>query len=244
MKGNLSFSKLLAMLMDSCSVMRGEKSGLETRVCEVASYLIDVDGESCLNIHNFVKKMTSYFGYYLEGLFRDIYHDFQHSASSLEILEGMALHFGLSFRYPSNYVVTRWLLVLHATLSFSYMLNVYMAYYNSTCIHNAKKALNECKREHKKHKTSELEAKLVKKQKNVDMLVKRKARIYTNNDVSELSKSERSKLQDKAAAKTASGTAEGEEHKNRIIAKLFKWRKLMLHVSFYKALLPMFKRCC
>ena len=124
------------------------------------------------------------------------------------------------------------------------MLNVYMAYYNSTCIHNAKKALNECKRDHKKHKTSELKAKLVKKQKYVDMLVKRKARIYTNNDISELSKSELSKLQDKAAAKTASGTAEGEEHKNRIIVKLFKRRKLMLHVSFYKALLPMFKRCC
>ena len=43
-------------------------------------------------------------------------------------------------------------------LSFSYMLNVYIAY-----IHNAKKALNECKREHKKHKTSEIKIKLLLK---------------------------------------------------------------------------------
>ena len=70
-----------------------------------------------------------------------------------------------------------------------------MAYYNSTCIHNAKKALNECKREHKKHKTSELEAKLVKQEKNVDILVKIQAIIYANNDISELLKSELSKLQ-------------------------------------------------
>lgn len=69
-----------------------------------------------------------------------------------------------------------------------------MVYCNSTCIQNAKKALNECKREHKKHKTSELEANLVKKEKNVDILVKRQARIYANNDISELSKSELSKL--------------------------------------------------
>ena len=78
-KCNLSFSKLLAMLMDSCSVMRGEKGGLETRVREVAPHLIDVDGDSCHDIHNFVKKMTSHFRYSLESLFREIYHDFQHS---------------------------------------------------------------------------------------------------------------------------------------------------------------------
>ena len=96
------------MLMDSCSVKRGEKSGLETKVREVAPHLIDKDGNSCY-IHNFVEKVTSHFGYYLEGLFRDIYHNFQHSVSSLEILEGMALHFGLSFCCPSNYVVTCWL---------------------------------------------------------------------------------------------------------------------------------------
>ena len=48
--------------------------------------------------------------------------------------------------------------------------------------------------------------------------------MYTNNDISELSKSELSKLQNKAAAKTAGGTAKGKEHKNRIIAELFKQR--------------------
>ena len=133
--------------MDSCSVMRGEKSRHETRVCEVAPHLIDGDGDSCRHIHNFVKKMTFHFRYYLEWLFCDIYHDFQHSASLLKILEGMALHFGLSSCCPSNYAVT-----------------------------------------------------------------------CTNNDVSELSKSGLSKLQDKTFTKTASEPAKGKECKNGIIA--------------------------
>ena len=66
-------------------------------------------------------------------------------------------------------------------------------------------------------------------------------RISANNDISVLSKSELSNFQDKAAAKTASGTTKGKEHKNCIIAKLFKQKKLKLHLSFYKVLLPMFK---
>ena len=110
----------------------------------MAPHLIDIDGDSCHHIHNFMKRITSHFGYCLERLFRDIYDNFQYSVSSLEILEGMVLYFGLSFRRPSNYLVTRWLSVLDAMLSFSYMLNVYMAYYNSVCIHHAKKALSEC----------------------------------------------------------------------------------------------------
>ena len=178
------------------------------------------------------KKMTSHFGYYLEGMFRDICHDSQHSASSLEIFECKALHVGLFFRRPSNYVVTHWLTVLDTTLSFSYMLNVYMTYYNSTCTHNAKRALNECEREHKKPKTSELVAKLAKKEKNVDILVKRQATIYANNDISELSKSELSKLKDKAAAQNASRTAKGKERKNFIIGKLFNQRKINLMSLF------------
>ena len=47
-------------------------------------------------------------------------------------------------------------------------------------------------------------------------------RIYANNDMSELLKSEFSKLHDKAVAKTTSGTAKGKENKSYIIAKLLK----------------------
>ena len=62
------------------------------------------------------------------------------------------------------------------------MLNVYMTYYNSTCIHNATIPLTECKKEHKKYKTFTLEAKLIKKEKNIEVLVKKQTRIYINND--------------------------------------------------------------
>ena len=58
-------------------------------------------------------------------------------------------------------------------------------------------------------------------------------------EISELLKSDLSKLQDKAAAKTASWTGKCKERKSHIITKLFKEGKLNLHVSFYKVLLPM-----
>ena len=41
------------MLMDSCSVMRGSKNGFEVKLHEnMASHLIDIDGDVCHHIHN------------------------------------------------------------------------------------------------------------------------------------------------------------------------------------------------
>ena len=47
---NLPWENLLAMLMDSASVMRGEKNGQEKRVRDLAPHLIDIDGDSCHHI--------------------------------------------------------------------------------------------------------------------------------------------------------------------------------------------------
>ena len=47
---NLPWENLFAMFMDSASVIRGEKNGLEKRVRDLAPHLIDIDGDSCHHI--------------------------------------------------------------------------------------------------------------------------------------------------------------------------------------------------
>ena len=81
--------------MDSASVMRGYKSGLETRIHEeVNPHLVDIDGDACHHVHNITKKFCSYFENYVENLFRQIYTDFATSADSLAILKEITYHLG------------------------------------------------------------------------------------------------------------------------------------------------------
>ena len=76
----LPWCNLMAVLMDSCSVMRGSKNGFEIKLREsVASTLIDMDGYSCHHIYNACEKFTKIFDKYLEQLDPDIYNDFKWS---------------------------------------------------------------------------------------------------------------------------------------------------------------------
>ncbi|KAJ8381279.1 hypothetical protein SKAU_G00020570 [Synaphobranchus kaupii] len=66
------------MLMDSCGVMRGSKTGLETRVRQNhCPTLLDVDGDSCHHIHNAAKVFAAPFSSHLERLFSDLHADHQ-----------------------------------------------------------------------------------------------------------------------------------------------------------------------
>ena len=122
---NLPWENLLLMLMDSASLVWGEKNGLETRVRDLAPNLIDIDGDSCHHMHNFMKIFTNYFDKFLEGLFRNIYMVFKTSADSLEMLKEISFHLGLTFRKPVNYIAARWLSVLDTSLEFTYMHDAY-----------------------------------------------------------------------------------------------------------------------
>ena len=93
----LPWQNLLAMLMDSASVI----SGLETRIREeVAPPLVDIDGDACHHVHNITKKFCSYFENYVENLFRQIYTDVATSADPSEILKEITYHLGMTFRKP------------------------------------------------------------------------------------------------------------------------------------------------
>lgn len=76
-QNNIPWQNLVSILMDSCAVMRGSKTGLETRLHQHCPGLLDIDGDSCHHVHNCAKKFAEPFQHYLEELFRDLQTDHQ-----------------------------------------------------------------------------------------------------------------------------------------------------------------------
>ena len=112
---------ILATLADSASTMRRKVSGLEVKIREnVAPQLLDIDGESCHHVQNIVKKLTSTFDYYFENLYRDLSTEFKFSPDSIEILQSITHHLGLTFRKSVNYIACRWLSVYDSSIDFDY----------------------------------------------------------------------------------------------------------------------------
>lgn len=73
---NIQWKYLVSMMMDSCRVMRGSKTGIETKILPT---LLDIDGVSCHHIHNAAKKFAEPFDHHLEQLFNDLHTDHQRS---------------------------------------------------------------------------------------------------------------------------------------------------------------------
>ena len=68
----------MAVLIDSCSIIRGSKNNFEIKLREsVAPALVDMDGDSRHHIHNACKELTKIFDKYLEQLYQGNYNDFK-----------------------------------------------------------------------------------------------------------------------------------------------------------------------
>ena len=128
----LPWNNVLAILMDSASVMRGSKTGLEKRIRDsVTPHLLDIDGDICHHVHNIAKMFTKAFDGYLEKLFQDIFRDFNLSADLLHRLNDICYPLGMSFRVPPNYISTHWLSVYNVCMEFSYLRDAYVIFYYS-----------------------------------------------------------------------------------------------------------------
>ena len=51
----IPWSNLISVLMDSCNVMRGSKSGVEVRLRAKAPHMLNIDGDTCHHAHNAAK---------------------------------------------------------------------------------------------------------------------------------------------------------------------------------------------
>ena len=58
----LPWKNIMSILVDSCNIMLGSKNGFETKIQEnLASHLLDIDGDTCHHVHNIAKYFTKPF---------------------------------------------------------------------------------------------------------------------------------------------------------------------------------------
>ena len=106
----IPWNNLMSILMDSCNVMRGSKSGLEVRLREkFAPHLLDIDGDICHHIHNASKQLCKPFGYWVEELYSKIHADFKYSTDLREALSNICQLLGVKFTMPERFISHRWL---------------------------------------------------------------------------------------------------------------------------------------
>ncbi|KAF3860132.1 hypothetical protein F7725_000387 [Dissostichus mawsoni] len=129
-KNNIPWNNLVSMLMDSCAVMRGSKTGLEIRMHQYCPNLLDIDGDSCHHIHNAAKKFSEPFDSYLEKLFSDLQVDHQWSPDQVMYLKEIAMILNLPASSPQRgFVPHRWLSAYDASMATYAMMPAYRVLY-------------------------------------------------------------------------------------------------------------------
>ncbi|CAL4166836.1 unnamed protein product [Meganyctiphanes norvegica] len=108
-KFDLDWDKLCSILMDSCAVMRGPKSGLETRIRERAPHLLDIDGDNCHHVHNGARKIGVQFGKNVETLFNDLHSHFLWSTDLRDWFNDLCDILKIKFTMPERFLDHRWL---------------------------------------------------------------------------------------------------------------------------------------
>lgn len=106
---DIPWTNLTSVLMDSCNVMRGCKSGVEARLRDMAPHLLDIDGDTCHHIHNASKKLCEPFEFWVERLFTDIHNDVKWSTDVRDMMKEVATLIGIKFTMPEQFVSHRWL---------------------------------------------------------------------------------------------------------------------------------------
>ncbi|XP_060782423.1 uncharacterized protein LOC132889689 [Neoarius graeffei] len=129
-KYDIPWSNLISILMDSCAVMRGSKSGLETRIRQnKAPHLLNIDGDICHHVHNTCKKFCEPFQYWVESLFGDLYNDIKCSPDLSERLSEVCEILGISHTNPEHFVNHRWLSVYDLSVSTLRIIDVLQIFY-------------------------------------------------------------------------------------------------------------------
>lgn len=129
-QGNgIPWTNLQSCLMDSCSVMRGEKSGFQARLKQCVPHLLDIDGDSCHHIHNAVKRFCGPFDSWVERLFFDLHTDFKWSSESRELMSELCFLFSVKYTMQGRFIPHRWLSAYDIALSTQRLYDVYRIFY-------------------------------------------------------------------------------------------------------------------
>ncbi|XP_055031854.2 uncharacterized protein [Misgurnus anguillicaudatus] len=127
---DIPWSNLVSIMMDSCAVMRGSKTGLETRVRHNhCPQLLDIDGDSCHHIHNASKRFYSPFNGHLEQLFSDLHVDHKWASDQRAYLQEICEYMSIPGSTPKRFIEHRWLSCYDVGLSTQTMLPAYKVLY-------------------------------------------------------------------------------------------------------------------
>ena len=128
------WKNLMSVLMDSCNVMRGSKSGVEVRLREVAPHLLDIDGDTVHHVHNASKRLTQPFDRMVEKFGKALHTDIEWHKDVEESLTEICVIVGTKYTKPPMYSATRWLSVYQVALDVLRQLSAYtLCYFSFLC---------------------------------------------------------------------------------------------------------------
>ena len=118
-KHGIPWGNLCSILMDSCAVMRGSKSCLETRIRnDKASHLLGVNGDVCHHTHNYPNKISAPFDNFIEALEAPTWPTSLHEVS-------------MKFTMPERFLSHRWLSCIDVAVSTLRMMDVFIVFFYS-----------------------------------------------------------------------------------------------------------------
>ena len=121
----------MSILMDSAAVMRGSKSGLETRIrSTVAPHVLIIDGDSCHHMHNASKKLTNVFVWHVEFLCNNIFNDFNWTEEFKEDLKDICHVLRIKYIVPQRHVSHRWLSTLPCAVDTLHLFDAFVVFYH------------------------------------------------------------------------------------------------------------------
>lgn len=82
---SLTWNQVVGILLDNYSVMRGEKSGVETLVRRENPSLLDISGDTVHMVSNAAKALLNPFQGFVEQFCTDVYHDIEKSPKQKEV---------------------------------------------------------------------------------------------------------------------------------------------------------------
>ncbi|XP_060084683.1 uncharacterized protein LOC132563943 [Ylistrum balloti] len=202
----------MSILMDSCNVMRGSKSGLEVRIRrEKAPHLLDIDGDSCHHVHNATKAFCKPFGYVVESLFNDLHNDLKWSADLRDFMQEICVILGVKYTAPLRFVNHRWLSVYTVAVDTLRLMDVYSVFYAGFITPDKKPKVFPIVQE-----------------------------IYRRIGVSDAAKERVREIHLSLSKKSL--TKDGRDRKDRILGKIFDERMLIkLVLNLYSSVLPLLK---
>lgn len=209
---NIPWNNLVSILCDSCAVMRGAISGVETRIRqEKAPHLLNVDGDSCHHMQIIAKKFCSGFDGGVQKLFSDLYVDFKWCGDHKAYLKEICELLGVPYTVPQLYSTTRWLSCYDRTLDTMRMKNAYLFFYFSFLSSVDREAYRPMMKQIFEDLKTPFQA---------------RKRLYTIMEI----------LSDRKMTK------DGKERKERIVTALFyKSKETALQLEVYSSVLQLFK---